>query len=50
LLSAEIVGSPGPIERLPELLLGKIDERKVPKAYLLVNVLPRTANGKLRRL
>jgi acyl-coenzyme A synthetase/AMP-(fatty) acid ligase len=50
LLSAEIVGSPGPIERLPELLFGKIDERKVPKAYLLVNVLPRTANGKLRRL
>jgi acyl-CoA synthetase (AMP-forming)/AMP-acid ligase II len=50
LLSAEIVGSPGPVERLPELLLGKIDERKVPKSFLLVDVLPRTANGKLRRL
>jgi long-chain acyl-CoA synthetase len=49
LLSAEIVGSPGPVERLPEILLGKIDERKVPKSFVLVDVLPRTANGKLRR-
>jgi long-chain acyl-CoA synthetase len=50
LLSAEIVGSPGPMERLPEVLLEKIDERKVPKAFFLVDVLPRTANGKLRRV
>jgi long-chain acyl-CoA synthetase len=50
LLSAEVVGSPGPVERLPEMLLGKIDERKVPKSFVLVDVLPRTANGKLRRL
>jgi long-chain acyl-CoA synthetase len=50
LLSAEIVGSPGPTERLPELLLERIDERKVPKAFFLVDVLPRTANGKLRRV
>ena len=50
LLSAEIVGSPGTAERLPEMLLGRIDERKVPKAFFLVEVLPRTANGKLRRV
>jgi acyl-coenzyme A synthetase/AMP-(fatty) acid ligase len=50
LLSAEIVGSPEPVERLPELLMGKIDQRKVPKSFFLVDVLPRTANGKLRRL
>jgi len=50
LLSAEIVGSPGTTERLPELLLQKIDGRKVPQAFFLVDVLPRTANGKLRRV
>ena len=49
LLSAEIVGSPGATERLQEQLLGRIDEKKVPKAFFLVDVLPRTANGKLRR-
>jgi long-chain acyl-CoA synthetase len=49
LLSAEIVGSPETTERLQEQLLGRIDEKKVPKAFFLVDVLPRTANGKLRR-
>jgi long-chain acyl-CoA synthetase len=49
LLSAEIVGTPGTAERLQEQLLGRIDEKKVPKAFFLVDVLPRTANGKLRR-
>ena len=49
LLSAEIVGSPGTTERLQEQLLGRIDAKKVPKAFFLVDVLPRTANGKLRR-
>jgi long-chain acyl-CoA synthetase len=50
LLSAEIVGSPGTTERLPELLVAKIDKRKVPKAFFLVDALPRTASGKLRRI
>src|SRR5262249_37954307 len=50
LLSAEIVGSPEIAERLPGLLLGRIDERKVPKACFPVDVLLRTANGKLRRV
>ena len=49
LLSAEIVGSPGATERLQEKLRGRIDAKKVPKAFFLVDVLPRTANGKLRR-
>jgi len=49
LLSAEIVGSPGTTERLQEQLLGRIDQKKVPKAFFLVDFLPRTANGKLRR-
>jgi long-chain acyl-CoA synthetase len=48
-LSAEIVGCPGQTERLSQLLLEKIDERKVPKVFFLVQTLPRTANGKLRR-
>ena len=33
LLSAEIVGSPGTTERLQEQLLGRIDAKKVPKAF-----------------
>jgi long-chain acyl-CoA synthetase len=48
-LSAEVVGSPGATERLSELLLQKIDPRKVPRRFHLVENLPRTPSGKLRR-
>jgi long-chain acyl-CoA synthetase len=48
-LSAEVVGSPGPTEQLTELLLQKIDARKVPRRFQIVQNLPRTPNGKLRR-
>jgi long-chain acyl-CoA synthetase len=48
-LFAELVGSPGPTEQLKELLLQKIDSRKVPSRFQIVESLPRTANGKLRR-
>jgi long-chain acyl-CoA synthetase len=48
-LVAELVGSPGPTEQLKELLLQKIDSRKVPSRFQVVGSLPRTANGKLRR-
>jgi long-chain acyl-CoA synthetase len=48
-LSAELVGSPGPTERLSELLLQKIDPRKVPARFQIVEDLPRTPSGKLRR-
>jgi long-chain acyl-CoA synthetase len=48
-LSAELVGSPGPTERLGEMLTGLIDSRKVPKSFVIVRDLPRTSNGKLRR-
>jgi long-chain acyl-CoA synthetase len=48
-LSAELVGSPGPTERLVETLKGLIDSRKVPKSFVIVRDLPRTPNGKLRR-
>jgi acyl-coenzyme A synthetase/AMP-(fatty) acid ligase len=49
LLSAEVVGSPGSTERLSELLLQKIDPRKVPRRFHIVENLPRTPSGKLRR-
>jgi len=48
-LSAEVVGSPGPTEQLTELLLQRIDSRKVPRRIQIVEHLPRTPNGKLRR-
>jgi long-chain acyl-CoA synthetase len=48
-LSAEVVGSPGPTEQLADLLLQKIDSRKVPRRFRIVESLPRTLNGKLRR-
>lgn len=48
-LSAEVVGSPGATERLSELLLQKIDPRKVPRRFHVVENLPRTPSGKLRR-
>ena len=48
-LSADLVGSPGPPEQLTELLLQRIDSRKVPRRFHIVESLPRTANGKLRR-
>jgi acyl-coenzyme A synthetase/AMP-(fatty) acid ligase len=48
-LFAEVVGSPGPTEQLTELLLQKIDSRKVPRHFQIVETLPRTPNGKLRR-
>jgi long-chain acyl-CoA synthetase len=48
-LFAEVVGSPGPAEQLTELLLQKIDSRKVPRHFQIVECLPRTPNGKLRR-
>jgi long-chain acyl-CoA synthetase len=48
-LSAELVGTPGPTEQLTELLLQRIDSRKVPRRFRIVESLPRTANGKLRR-
>jgi len=48
-LSAEVVGSPGPTEQLTELLLQRIDSRKVPRRFQIVENLPRTPNGKLRR-
>jgi len=48
-LSAEVVGSPGPTEQLTELLLQRIDSRKVPRRFQIVESLPRTPNGKLRR-
>ena len=49
ILSAEVVGSPGPAEKLTELLLQRIDARKVPRRFQIVKNLPRTPNGKLRR-
>jgi len=49
-LAAELVGSPGPTEQLAELLCERIDWRKVPKSFYVVDHLPRTANGKLRRI
>jgi long-chain acyl-CoA synthetase len=49
MLSAEVVGSPGPTERLSELLRQKIDPRKVPGRFQIVKNLPRTPSGKLRR-
>jgi long-chain acyl-CoA synthetase len=48
-LSAEVVGSPGPTEHLTELLLQRIDSPKVPRHFEIVESLPRTPNGKLRR-
>jgi len=48
-LSAEVVGSPGPTEQLTNLLLQRIDSRKVPRRFQIVESLPRTPNGKLRR-
>ena len=48
-LAAEVVGSPGPTEQLTEWLLQKIDSRKVPRSFQIVERLPRTPNGKLRR-
>jgi long-chain acyl-CoA synthetase len=48
-LSAEVVGAPGPTERLSELLLEKIDPRKIPRRFHIVKTLPRTPSGKLRR-
>jgi long-chain acyl-CoA synthetase len=48
-LLAEVVGSPGPPEQLTELLLQKMDSRKVPRHFHIVESLPRTPNGKLRR-
>jgi long-chain acyl-CoA synthetase len=48
-LAAQVVGTPGPAERLVELLRERIDWRKVPKSFRIVDDLPRTANGKLRR-
>jgi long-chain acyl-CoA synthetase len=48
-LSAEVVGSPGPTEQLTQLLLQRIDSRKVPRRFQIVDSLPRTPNGKLRR-
>jgi long-chain acyl-CoA synthetase len=48
-LSAELVGSPGPPEQLTGLLLQRIDPRKVPRHFQIVESLPRTPNGKLRR-
>ena len=48
-LSAEVVGSPGPTDQLSELLLEKIDPRKVPRRFQIVETLPRTPSGKLRR-
>jgi long-chain acyl-CoA synthetase len=49
ILSAEVVGSPGPTEQITELLLRRIDPRKVPRRFQIVESLPRTPNGKLRR-
>jgi len=48
-LSAEVVGSPVSTERLSELLLQRIDPRKVPRRFQIVENLPRTPSGKLRR-
>jgi long-chain acyl-CoA synthetase len=48
-LAAEVVGFPGPTEQLTELLLQRIDARKVPRHFEIVDSLPRTPNGKLRR-
>jgi long-chain acyl-CoA synthetase len=48
-LSAQVVGWPGPEDRLAELLLQKIDSRKVPRRFQIVESLPRTPNGKLLR-
>ena len=48
-LSAEVVGSAAPTEQLTELLLERIDSRKVPRHFEIVESLPRTPNGKLRR-
>ncbi len=49
ILSAEVVGTPGPTEQITELLLRRIDPRKVPRRFQIVESLPRTPNGKLRR-
>jgi acyl-coenzyme A synthetase/AMP-(fatty) acid ligase len=48
-LSAEIVGPVDKTERLEKLLLEQFDARKVPRMFRVVDRLPRTPNGKLRR-
>jgi long-chain acyl-CoA synthetase len=48
-LVAEVVGAPGPTAHLAEMLRERIDWRKVPVDFYIVDDLPRTPNGKLRR-
>jgi acyl-coenzyme A synthetase/AMP-(fatty) acid ligase len=48
-LAAEVVGAPGPTAHLVEMLRERIDWRKVPVDFYIVDDLPRTPNGKLRR-
>jgi long-chain acyl-CoA synthetase len=48
-LSAEIVGPVVKTQRLEKLLLEQFDARKVPRMFQVVDRLPRTPNGKLRR-
>jgi long-chain acyl-CoA synthetase len=49
-LSAQLVGAIESTIDIPDLLLDHIDPRKIPKRFSLVRDLPRTPNGKLRRV
>jgi long-chain acyl-CoA synthetase len=48
-LAAELVGPVDKTDRLERLLLEQFDARKVPRIFRVVDRLPRTPNGKIRR-
>jgi long-chain acyl-CoA synthetase len=48
-LAAEVVGPVDKTDRLERLLLEQFDARKVPRIFRVVDRLPRTPNGKIRR-
>ena len=50
ILSAEVVGRLDSTDEVTKLLAGKIDSRKIPTKFYIVSTLPRTSNGKLKRI